>query len=135
MKLSDAADTKGGRDAIQENLEKLEKSTHEHLMKLSARCCSWVEAISGMRLGEEFPERSPVEKDLGVLMHENLDMIKQCVLAVQKAKLILGCITNSVAGRSSKVILLLCSALLRTHLDHRIQLWVPQHKEDVDLLE
>lgn len=86
-----------------------------------------------------------MEKDLGVLMHENLDMIKQCVLAVQKANLILGCVTNSVASRSSKVILLLCSALLRTLLYSAllgsgeptwtmVQLWAPQHKEDVDLL-
>lgn len=95
-----------------------------------------------------------MEKDLGVLMHENLDMIKQCVLAVQKANLILGCITNSVASRSSKVILLLCSALLRILLCSAllrtllysallgsgeptwtmVQLWAPQHKEDVDLL-
>lgn len=76
-----------------------------------------------------------MEKDLGIPMHENLDMIKQCVLAVQDDNHILGCVTNSVASRSSEVILLLYSALLRTHLDYSVQLWGPQHKEDVDLLE
>lgn len=76
-----------------------------------------------------------MEKDLEVLMHENLDMIKQCVLAVQDDNHILGCITNSAASRSSEVILLLYSVLLRTHLDYSVQLWAPQHKEDLDLLE
>lgn len=33
MKLSGVLDTKERRDSIQENLEKLEKSTHENLMK------------------------------------------------------------------------------------------------------
>lgn len=35
MKMSSATDTKEGRDANQENLEKLEKSTHEQLMKFN----------------------------------------------------------------------------------------------------
>ena len=34
-----------------------------------------------------------------------------------------------------EVILSLCSALVRPHLEHCIQMWSPQHRRDMDLLE
>jgi len=40
-----------------------------------------------------------------------------------------------MASRSSEVILLLCSALVRLHLESCFQLWSPQDRKDMDLLE
>jgi len=87
------------------------------------------------RLGDEGIESSPAQKDLEVLVDEKLGVSRQCALAARQTNHILGCIKSSVASRLRELILPLCSTLMRPHQESCFQLWSPQHRKDVDVLE
>ena len=48
---------------------------------------------------------------------------------------LLGCITRRVASRLREVMLPLYSALMRPYPEYCIQLWVPQHRKDTDMVK
>ncbi|GAB0180293.1 mitochondrial enolase superfamily member 1 [Grus japonensis] len=134
-KLRGVVDTLEGRD-----VDRLERWARANHMKFNKAKCKVLHMgrrnpKHSYRLDGEWIEGSPEEKDLGVLIDEKLNMSRQCALAAQKANRVLGCIKRGVTSRLREVILPLYSALMRPHLEYCVQLWGPQYRRDMELLE
>jgi len=75
------------------------------------------------------------KRDLRVWADGKLSRSQQHALTAQRASRALGCIGHSTASQLREGIVPFCTALVQPHLEHCMQLWAPQYKKDVKLLE
>ena len=75
------------------------------------------------------------EKDLGIIVSEDLKWDKQCSEAVKKANRMLGMIKRNFSDRSQETIMALYKSLVRPHLEYCCQIWSPYYKKDIKLIE
>ena len=125
-KLGFTVDMLEGRDAMQRDLDRLKKWAHANLIKFNKATCKdlhlgWGNLKHRYRLGKEWLESSPEEKDSVVSVDDRFNVSLQGALAAQMVNHILGCIKRSVTSRLREDSLSFYSALVRPCLEFCVQ--------------
>ncbi|PKU44324.1 rna-directed dna polymerase from mobile element jockey-like [Limosa lapponica baueri] len=131
-KLSEEVDTSEGKATLQEDLDKLEKWANKILMNFTKDKCQVLHLAKhnpGVQhtLGSTWLGSRSVEKDMGVLVNNKLNMGEQCAAAAKKANRMLGCIYKGITSRDKELIIPLYSVLVRPHLEYCVQYCVLVH--------
>ena len=143
-----ADDTKMGIDAdsdaavkqLQEDLRKVGEWSKKWQMPFNLDKCKIMHIDHKNKnekyelLGKEI-ESVQQEKDLGVVITNDLKSSNQCIEAVKKAQKILGYIKRQFRTRNKETILTLYNALVRPHLEYAVQFWSPSLRKDIERLE
>lgn len=132
--------TQEGIDDMRRDLVKLNDWSHKWQMTFNIEKCK-VMHIGSKNRGEIYSiegrklQEVMEEKDLGVIVTNDLKGTKQCKAAAAKANRVLGMIRRTFATRDKKILKKLYIGLVRPHLEYCVQSWRPHLVKDVKLLE
>jgi ribonucleases P/MRP protein subunit RPP40 len=86
-------------------------------------------------LSGEKIQSTNIERDLGVLIQDDLDQSQQVAKVVKKANQMLGLISRTYTNKSRDNIIPLYKTLVRPHLEFAVQAWRPYKQKDIDNIE
>ena len=75
------------------------------------------------------------ERDLGVILRDDLKMSENCQQACMKANRMLGLMARTIGLRNLDVMTRLYKSLVRPHLEYCVSAWSPHYVRDRELLE
>jgi ribonuclease P/MRP protein subunit RPP40 len=128
------------RDELQQDLDKLIDWSILWQMSFNIEKCKVMHLGHGnkeykyLMNGKEL-QTVMEERDLGVIISQNLKVSQQCGIAARKGYQLLGLISRSFSCKKKSIIIKLYKSLVRPHLDYCVQAWRPHLQKDIDVLE
>jgi hypothetical protein len=133
---------KGPEDQInlQNDLNKSMEWTQNWLIKFNKEKCKVMHIGKQnpkycYKIGETELKETEMERDLGILISNDLKWKNQVNSAILKANRILGQLKHSFVHFDTELIKLLYTSMIRPHLEYINSVWNPYLKEDINSLE
>ena len=146
-KILGRAGTADERERVQEDINAFVAWAHKWLLRFNIAKCKVMHVGRGVNKSTQdytMPDEdgiartlevTHVERDLGVLVSDDLTLGAQCRAAAAKAKWKFGALKQIFTSRSKTLWEILWKIQIRPHLEHAIQAWSPYLKRDIDVLE
>ena len=99
-------------------------------MHLGSRNVRHNYSMNGQKLEEVKSER-----DLGVIITNDLKVSEQCRQACNRANRMLGLIRRTISSRDPVILTRLYKSLVRPHLEYSSVAWSPHYRKDRDMIE
>ena len=80
-------------------------------------------------------EKVKVERDLGVLISDDLKVSSQCAQAYAKANRMLGLVKRAIINKEPEIMVRLYKTLVRPHVEYCTAVWSPHYQKDKELIE
>ena len=128
------------RARLQRDLDVLHEWSETWLLKFNIDKCKVMhfgqgEPIVKYTMNEINLEGTKEEKDLGVLISDNLQPSIQCANAAKKAMSVLALLQKSFKFFDEESFRILYKTYVRSHMETHIQAWAPYYKKDIQILE
>ena len=144
-KLSREIATLNDKEAVQEDINRLSlwaddngMSHHPgkcHVLKIGERELTLHDMFEPYRLKDNILDVVHEEKDLGVIIDQDLNFESHFAEKVKKANMMIGIIRRSFLHLDEEMFLQLYKALVRPHLEYANQVWSPRLAKHVTLIE
>ena len=127
-------------EILQRDIDKLKKWTEENGMEFNAKKCAVLHFGSKNLknqycLGDTLLATSEVERDLGLLVQDNLKFDQNIRKIAQKCQHLISQVNRSFSEKDLGLMMKLYNTYIIPHLDFGSSVWNPQKKKDIEVLE
>jgi len=127
-------------EKLQIDLMNLCKWSDDWLMLFNVDKCKIVHFgynnnMANYKLNDKNLDVDKEERDLGVVIQNDLKCRLQCIKVVNTANKVLGMIKRAFVYKDSEIVVRLYKSLVRPHLEYCVQAWRPHLQKDIDLIE
>ena len=139
-KLSGKVCTAQDRLQIQQDLDKIVEWSEKWQMPFNVDKCKvmhlgYVNVKQDYYMAGRKLKDVEEEKDLGIIISNDLKNGKQCTEAAKKANQMLGMINRTMVHKTRRNMVALYNAFVRPHLEYAVQFWSPYLRKDITKLE
>ena len=125
---------------LQQDLDKLIQWSEDWQMLFNAGKCKVMHFGRGTIEQDYYMQshkldRVTEERDLGIIISDNLKVSVQCGKAYAKANRLLGVLYRTIAHKTTDIMVKLYKTLIRPHLEYGVVAWSPHYVKDKELLE